>query len=51
MSQVVTETDSLIEKESEQEIAERIEDVGRETNHYVDGEEQERTLPLVKKNL
>ena len=42
MSQVVTETDSLIEKESEQEIAEQIEDVGRETNHYVDGEEEQK---------
>ena len=42
MSQVVTETDSLIEKESEQEIAEQIEDAGRETNHYVDGEEEQK---------
>ena len=52
MSQFVTETDSLVEKESEEEIAEQTEDAGRETNHHVEGEEEQKmTLPLLKKNL
>ena len=49
MSQFVTETDSLIEKESEEEIAEQTEDAGRETNHHVEREEEQKNDASVVK--